>query len=314
VDEVDNELNATRKQPRCFIPARLALYPSQSMFTRSHAALPSPLSLGASILRQVTTTALLLTSDAPSGTADGADVSYVACKLPPTSPEAGFILGQPAISISPAAEVGAVWWGSATAVAREFGAEGCTTVWLAGGRSVHVFGSTPPDCKATWSAVPGGKGALLTAASPGSPPLWQVHLPADGRPARLTCAGFCPLASNATPCTPSQASGLDLPGSAPSDPATAVPARRPAASPPEAPAAGVRRLMAADGGYGGYGTTPPPTDPPPPPETTAPPAPFNPVARLLEVARLNQEALQAQAQAGATELLDEWRSVVNRGG
>jgi hypothetical protein len=72
--------------------------------------------------------------------------------------------------------------------------------------------------------------------------------------------------------------------------------------------------MAADGGYGGYGTTPPPTDPPPPPETTAPPAPFNPVARLLEVARLNQEALQAQAQAGATELLDEWRSVVNRGG
>ena len=101
-----------------------------------------------------------------------------------------------------------------TASIRDFGAAGCSTVWLTGGRSVTVLsGTAPAGCKATWSAAPGGKGALLTAASAGSPPLWQVHLPADGRPARLTCGAgaACPLVSDAAPCTPAQASGLVLP-------------------------------------------------------------------------------------------------------
>ena len=211
--------------------------------------------------------------------------------------------------------------GRGKATARDFWAVGCTTVWLAGGRSVHVFGETPAGCVATWSgagAAPGG-GALLTAAAPGGPPVWQLALPSDGTPARLTCASFCPIAFNAAPCTAAQAGGLRLPGAGVGAGAAAsAGAGAASTAPPAAPVAQAppRRHLSA---FGGYGTTTPPATTAPPPPTTAPPpppppppGPANPAARVLEVARAQQDALQAQAEQGATDLINEWRNVLGQ--
>ena len=184
--------------------------------------------------QQPVKTALLLTS---SDAAAADSVSYVACTLGESEP--GFVLGTP--PVSSLAEVGARWWGrvpeadagakagakapakNATAAAlaplRDWGVVGCSTVWLAGGRSVRVHGDVSSDCVAEWTAVPGGKGALLTATRKGGGGagaiLWQLSLASDPRsPARLTCAGVCPVTAAASPCTPTQvasASNLRLP-------------------------------------------------------------------------------------------------------
>ena len=122
---------------------------------------------------------------------------------------------------SPATEVGARWWGrlpelggdpaapaNVTTVAsiRDFGTVGCSTVWLAGGRAVRVHGYDGDDCEVSWSAAPGARGgAVLTSRrkAGAAAPLWQLTLPADGRaPAKLACAGACPLTAAAPACTP----------------------------------------------------------------------------------------------------------------